>query len=114
LGVGIGQLERAGLSCQAKKSTVLPRSSKKTSRPSVSVTKAGLGEPRRTHVHVRFGWVGWGYGLNANQMHKTKGIAVIIPTTIHNFRASRSVADCSRKMIFGLSKASWRIVRAST
>src|SRR6516225_6703540 len=27
LGIGIGQLERAGLGCQAKKSTVLPRSS---------------------------------------------------------------------------------------
>jgi hypothetical protein len=39
LGVGIGQLERAGLGCQAKKSTVLPRSSKKTSRPSVSVRR---------------------------------------------------------------------------
>src|SRR6516162_2965123 len=29
LGVGIGQLERAGLGCQAKKSTVLPRSSRR-------------------------------------------------------------------------------------
>ena len=31
LGVGIGQLERAGLGCQAKKSTVLPRSSRERS-----------------------------------------------------------------------------------
>src|SRR5262249_46978046 len=44
LGVGIGQLELARLGCQAKKSTVLPRTSKKTSRPSVSVTKAGVGD----------------------------------------------------------------------
>ena len=31
LGVGIGQLERAGLGCQAKKSTVLPRTSRERS-----------------------------------------------------------------------------------
>src|SRR6516164_4345510 len=31
LGVGIGQLERAGLGCQAKKSKVLPRSSRERS-----------------------------------------------------------------------------------
>jgi hypothetical protein len=65
-------------------------------------------------VNVSVGWVGLGYGLNANQMHNTKGIAVMIPITIHNLSASRSVVDCSRKMIFGLSKDSWRIVRAST
>src|SRR5262245_36620667 len=51
LGVGIGQLERGGLGCQAK--NVPPRSSKKTSRPSVSVTKAGLGDASYLQANQR-------------------------------------------------------------
>src|SRR5262249_42959932 len=53
LGVGIGQSERAGLGCQAKNQPCCPRSSKKTSCPSVSVTKAGLGDESYLQANQR-------------------------------------------------------------
>ena len=81
LGVGIGQLERAGLGCQAKKSTVLPRSSRRYFQSQCHPRRRSRppGVQQSVAVSIKSKaprWVGWKSGDPSTELPLVNGYSI--------------------------------------